>query len=67
MSEYKDFEVGQRVKANSLYGEFYGDPNGTVVNIDPEGTCWPIEVKMDDEYNWGQFNAPFNPEELDIV
>lgn len=67
MSEYKDFEVGQKVKANEKYSLSMGDPYGTVVKIDPPTTFWPIEVDMDDHFEWGSTPAPFNPEELDIV
>jgi len=68
MSEYKDFVVGQRVSVNSYYGEFYGsNPHGIVVNIDPKGASWPIEVDMEDKDTWGDFPAPFDPKELDIV
>lgn len=67
MSEYKDFQVGQRVKVNGIYGIFRGDGLGTVVNIDREGTSWPIEVQMDDTDTWGSFPGPFDPMELDIV
>lgn len=69
MSNYEDFKVGQRVKVNKFYGDLRKDVNplGTVAVIDPESTSWPIEVKMDDEWEWGSFTAPFDPEELDIV
>lgn len=67
MSEYKDFEVGQKVKVNDKFSLSMGDPYGTVVNIDPPGASWPIEVDMDDYSEWGSTPAPFNPEELDIV
>lgn len=68
MSEYKDFEVGQRVKVNSTYSLTDGlGHEGTVALIDPVGSHWPINVKMDDESYWGLATAPFDPEELDIV
>lgn len=68
MSEYKDFEIGQRVTVNSTYGLTEGlGSKGTVESIDPPSTSWPVNVKMDDESHWGRGTAPFNPEELDIV
>lgn len=67
MSEYKDFQVGQRVKVNAKFGSFRGTGLGTVVVIDPEGTSWPIEVVMDETDIWGAASGPFDPEELDIV
>lgn len=67
MSEYKDLEVGQRVKVNNNYGLYQGSGMGTVAMIDPPSTSWPIEVQMDEPREWGLSTAPFNPEELDIV
>lgn len=68
MSEYKDFQVGQRVKVNSTYGLMDGlGSRGTVESIDPPSASWPINVKMDDEGHWGRETAPFDPGELDIV
>ena len=67
MSEYKDFQIGQKVKVNAKYSLSMGNPYGTVVNIDPLGTSWPIEANMDDHVEWGSTPAPFDPTELDIV
>lgn len=69
MSKYEDFKVGDRVKVNQFYGDLRegANPFGTVVNIDPPAAAWPIELTMDDTLEWGDFPAPFDPEELEVV